>query len=455
MRSGHTVRHPELGEGIVIEVAERGGKHAALVNFSYMKEWVSWEELGLASEQVVSDGGPGSGTLIPPPSETDNVRLPAETVDARRAILALKLGQVIQEDVIELSVGTDHIKETIERAVAAAVRRTPGGILFKGAWGSGKTHLLTMLSALAAQHELATASVILDGEGVRLSDPMELMKALLGSLRYPDEKVPVGVMSRFAQLRRSSFSKDTGRRMWRISKAIFETPSQAFDEPEVVEVFGDYLAMSLPVTQAKQRLRELGYRVALPRMNARSVGYRAGRFCELLGEWAEFCASTGARGLVVIFDEVDVEYASTLRASEYEQRRRRDMLLAELRKLLNPTHSLPILLAFGSAPAGGDIEESNDAVLNLKRCIDGLTEVEVPVPDLDQTLELGYRLQSLYARAYPDRTAASDKVKLGQVIQEFARRHQTDINPIPRNFIRGTLERLDVASDLPSYARQA
>lgn len=453
MSSGSTVNHPQLGEGIVIEVAERGGKRTALVNFSYMTEWVSWEELGLTADQPVSNRHKRDTTFIAPPLGTDNARLPAETVDARRAILALKLGQVLQEDVVELSVGTDQIQASLERAVSAAVRRQPGGILVKGAWGSGKTHLLTMLSALATQHNLATASVILDGEGVRLSEPMELMKAILGSLRYPDEEVPVGIMSRFAQLRRSGNYRDTGRRMWRIARAIFETPAQAFDESEVVEVFDDYLTMSLPVTQAKQKLRGLGYRVALPRMNARSVDNRAGRFCELLGEWAEFCASTGAKGLVVIFDEVDVEYASTLQASEHEQRRRRDMLLAELRDLLHPMRSLPLLLAFGSAPATDDIEESNDAVLDLKRRIAGLTEVEVPVPELAQTLELGQRLQSLYARAYPDRTAAVDKVKLKQLIQEFARRHQRDINAIPRNFIRGTLERLDVASDSPSYTR--
>ena len=453
MISGSTVSHPELGEGVVIEVAERAGKQAALVNFSYMKEWVSWEELGLTPDQLVSNGDLRIATPISQPLETDDARLPAETVSARRAILALKLGQILQEDVVELSVGTDQIQETIERSVAATVARRPGAILFKGAWGSGKTHLLTMLSALAAQHELATASVILDGEGVRLSDPMELMKALLGSLRYPDEKVPVGVTPRFAQLRRSSIHKDTADRMRRIAKAIFETPTQAFDEPEVVEVFDDYLSMSLPVTQAKQRLRELRYRVALPRMNTRSVGNRADRFCELLGEWAEFCANTGAKGLVVIFDEVDVEYASTLRASEHEQRRRRDMLLAELTKLLNPARSAPLLLAFASAPAAGDIEASNDAVVDLKRGIDGLTEIEVPVPNFAHTLELGRRLQALYTRAYPERAAAVDMAKLGQVIQDFAQHHQGDINPVPRNFIRGTLERLDVASNLPSFAR--
>lgn len=453
MRSGTTVNHPELGEGIVVEVAERGGKHAALVDFSYMKVWVSWEELGLTSDRLVSHPDLRSAPPVAAPPEIDNVRLPVETANARRAILALKLGQMLQEDVVELSVGTDRIQETIEQAVSSTVKRQPVGLLFQGAWGSGKTHLLTMLSALATQHQLATASVILDGEGVRLSEPMELMKALLGSLRYPDEEAPVGVTSRFAQLRRSNISTDTRQRMRRIASAIFETPAQAFDEPEVVEVFDDYLAMSLAVTHAKQKLRELGYRVSLPRMKTWRVGFRAGRFCELLGEWAEFCASTGAKGLVVIFDEVDVEYASTLGTSNHEQRKRRDLLLSELSKLLNPEESLPLLLAFGSASAAGEVEAFNDAVRDLKRRIDGLTEIEAPLPNLTQTLELGHRLQALYARAYPERTAAVDKVKLENAIQEFAQLHQRDINPVPRNFIRGTLERLDVASDLPSFAR--
>ena len=71
----------------------------------------------------------------------------------------------------------------MEQAIIAAARRQPQSVPVEGSWGAGKTHLLTLLTRLAAEQRLATATVILDGEGVTLSEPMGLMEAILGSLR--------------------------------------------------------------------------------------------------------------------------------------------------------------------------------------------------------------------------------------------------------------------------------
>lgn len=42
--------------------------------------------------------------------------------------------------------------------------------------------------------------------------------------------------------------------------------------------------------------------------------------------------------------------------------------------------------------------------------------------------------------------------RVRQLIAEFAERHQDSLDPTPRSFVRGTLERLDVASDLNSFS---
>ena len=428
-----------------------GGKPSAQVDFGYMKDWVSFEELGLTEE-----AGPLSG-LTPDGSASvsDGIGVPtltSDVVDARRAILALKLGQVLEENIVELSTGTDDIQESLAQAIIAAARRQPRSILFKGSYGSGKTHLLTMLTALAAKHELATASVILDGEGVTLSEPMSLMEALLGSLRYPGHAAPCGITQQLADLRRSGNLPYIRHRMGRIAEALLQTPRDLFEEPEGMEVLEEYFTMRLSATQAIKEIRQHIYRrVHLPSMRAQSVKDRADRFCSLLRGWAEFCASTGAKGLTVIFDEVDVEYASTL--GYEEQRRRRSLLLDAVSKLLNQESKAPLLLAFGSAPASVDVKEENDAVIDLQRRIKGMDEIEAPRPDLEQTRELGRRLQTLYTRAYPDRIYRVDQRKLERLIDEFALTHQDNLNPVPRGFVRGTLERLDVALDLESYAK--
>ena len=448
---GARVQHPKFGEGQVITVTPRGGKLGAQVDFGYMNDWVSFEELGLTEE-----AGPSSGIMPDGPTSVfgEEVTLTNDVVDARRAILALKLGQVLEKNIVELSTGTDDIQEAIEQAIDAAALRQPRSILFKGSYGSGKTHLLTMLTALAAEHKLATASVILDGEGVTLSEPMSLMETLLSSLRYPGEVAPHGITQQLADLQRriNNLPHDSRCRMGKIAEVLLLTPRDLFEEPEGMEVLEEYFTMRLSATQASEKIRQLIYRrVYLPSMRARNVRDRANRFCELLRGWAEFCASTGAKGLVVIFDEVDVEYASTLGSKEY--RSRRSLLLDAVSKSLNRESKAPLLLAFGSAPASIDVKEENDAVIDLQRRINGMDELEAPRPDIEQTRELGRRLQTLYARAYPDRMSRVDPRKLERLIDEFARTHQDVLNPIPRSFVRGTLERLDVALDLESYAK--
>lgn len=439
------VSHAEFGSGTVIKDDPR--RRRVRVDFGWMQDWVPYDEAGLRDHRA-AEGRPADTTG---PGGTAPGGLSNDVVDARRAILALKLGQVLKENVVELSTGTDDIQRALEEKVAATARGQPGSILFEGSWGSGKTHLLTLLAALAAERKLATASVILDGEGVRLSEPMSLMRSILGSLCYPDELVPGSVIERLREFRRSrSGSRAEIQRgaSWRIRKAVLETPMRAFDEPEVADILDEYLTMNIPTTQARERLRKLGHRAQLPAMNARRVDERVERFCELLGGWAEICTLTGAKGLVVVFDEVDVEYGSTLGWSRVNVKCRglRSALLEALSRLLSPKRHTPLLIALGSAPATDDVGEANDAVLDIRRSIRGIASIEAPTPNLAQTKVLGRRLLDLYLRAYPVQDGAIGRQELEQRIDDFALRHQQSLAPVPRAFVRGTLERLDVVS---------
>lgn len=483
MRPGAKIQHPELGEGTVEFIVSRGGRAGAQVNFGYMSEWISWEELTSGSRNLVqTDGESLEGTPLvaarsgperkgtrpgeesaagkpspgPAPGWSNAVsegfrvpRLSSDVVEARRAILALKLGQILEENVLDLSTGTDDIQTSLERAVSAVARRQPASILFKGSWGSGKTHLLTMLTKLAADGGLATASVILDGEGVRLSEPMGLMETLLGSLRYPGDAMARGISERVVSLRHEfayEYRYSIRQRLtWRLADAIFNLPLRCLNDPDAMDLLEDYFRMTLPATHANQKLRRLGNRgIYLFPLKAWRVAERPNRFCNLLKGWAEFSVLTGAKGLAVVFDEVDVEYASTIWNAR--QRYLRGELLKKFRAVLR--EDVPLLLAFGSAPASDD-DDANDPVSDLVRGIGGFDlEIEAPQPNLEQTRELGQRLTRLYAGAYPERMANVDQQRLKALIDQFASHHQRELNPVPRNFVRGTLERLDVAPGL-------
>lgn len=456
MKPGGRVRHPSLGEGRVVAVYAKGGQAGAEVDFGYMAEWVSATELG---EQSVDEREISQPELqIPeggaPAAPRTLSHLPDDIVDARRGVLALKLGQVLERHVLRLSTGTEKIQADLEEVVSCAVQRQARSILIEGAWGSGKTHLLTMLSAIAAASGMATSSVILDGGGVALSEPMSLMEAFLSSLRYPGEPAPCGINRRLSQLRRSEARWELFHRGGeRIADAIWEVPMSAFDEPEVVQVLEDYFTLNAPATQANLMLSRLGYwRVRLPPMKARRVDERPVRFCELLQGWTEFVALTGAKGLVLIIDEVDVEYASTIWSAE--ARRRRSNLLRALRKCLKTR--LPLVVAFGGAPASGDVAARDDAVRDLAKRSGGFDlEIEAPQPNLQQTRELARRVHALYALAYPERMIKIDRDGLKKLLDAFAESHLKTISPVPRNFVRGTLERLDVVPNLSDYEARA
>lgn len=437
MRQGVAVRHPQYGDGVIVDVdSHRGAK----VDFGYVATWVPLRDLELPDDDERSL----EETPAPPPptpAETHLPSLSANVVAARRAILALKLGQVLEENVHELSVGTDDVRAEMEQAIIAAVRQQPQSVLVEGSWGAGKTHLLTLLTRLAAEQGLATATVILDGEGVTLSEPMGIMEAILGSLRYPGEVAPHGIGSRLADLRRRRNFGDVWQSVgFGIAEAIYRIPLGALDEPEAMEVLEDYFMLALAPTRAREKLRRLHYRISLPPLKARRLDERPERFCELLKGWAGFCALTGAKGLAVVFDEVDVEYATRFVGL-------RDSLLEAFDALLR--ESCPLLLAFGSAPASDDVGDANDAVQDLVGSISEMRRIEAPRPNVEQTKELGVRLQELYARAYRRRTSGVDPHGVRRRIERFAEHHHDEfLDPMPRGFVRGLLELLDVMSDL-------
>ena len=453
MKPGDTVIHSKLGKARIVRVTPRGGVIGVWADFGYLQEWVPSADLRLTDSPDSSAGGAASRGAPLPSSGSDLALIGADVIDARRAVLALKLGQVPDDHVLDLSTGTDRERRTLERTIDAVCQGRPGSILFKGPWGTGKTHLLTMLRALAANNGLATASVILDGDGVSLSDPMRLMADILGSLRFPGESVPIDVITTTLPYLRRRFSSDFIREDGdRILDAVFRVTPAAFDEPEVTDVLSDYFTLSLSAAQANQKLRQLGHRFTLGPLTARRTDQRADRFCELLRGWASLCSYVSAKGLVIVLDELDVEYFRSMRNTRHniQRRKNRRTLLEAFGRLLNH-ESMPLLLAFGVAPATDEVGDENDAVEDLRYWVKGTIEIEAPIPELDEMRLLGRRLLELYARAYPDRIARVDRKKVHRLIDDFAERHQSGIDPIPRTFVRGTLERLDVASDLDCF----
>jgi hypothetical protein len=370
-----------------------------------------------------------------------------ETIEARRAIVALRLGQVLESHVDHLSVGLAAESSRFERSLEQAQAHHPIFMMVEGTWGQGKTHLLTLLTATAVRHGFAVSNVVMDGVGVTLSDPMLLLEAVTAAIRFPGDHLASGLASHLAVARRNGDLERLGHLGATTLASVFDQiPSIAFDELDAMQVIEDYLALAMTASNAVYRLASLGHRgIRLPALRARSVAERAARFTDLLFNWTQLCAVTGVRGLVVILDELDVEYATTARRGQQQARvreRRRELLdaLSRLRR-----QRLPLVLAFASAPAGPDVDPEHDASTHIPETVGALDQhIIAPSPTDEGLRELLAKVLTLYGQAYPDALTGRTWTSARELADRLIETYRRQPNPVPRFFLRSALESLDL-----------
>lgn len=491
MKEGDDVFHPELGRGTILRLYPEGP--TAMVDFGYMVDVVPIAALGQSGTASVGTSAPSSrqesapslpksptrvaspvaprpvggdrsspsGLGISEPSGSSQPRssprpagstspissLSPETVEARRAIVALRLGQVLESHVDRLSVGLDQISKQFDVGLQSTRAHRPVFMLVEGAWGQGKTHLLTLLTAAAVRDGFAVCSVVMDGVGVTLSDPMQLLEAITNGIRFPGDALPGGLSINLAKARRQGNLERLGHLGATLLAEVFDQiPAAAFENYEALQIIEDYLGLSMLGSNAQHRLEVLGYRgIRLPSLRARRIADRVKRFTDLLFNWTWLCAVAGARGLVVILDELDVEYASTARRNQQamQLRERRQELLEALRRLRD--QRLPLMLAFASAPAGVDIDPEYDASTNLPEVIGPLdAHIHAPVPGHDELQELVAKVTELYLDAYPEVLKGNRRDLITKLSDRLIENYRRQVNPVPRYFVRSALESLDI-----------
>ncbi|MEM3402838.1 MAG: DUF2791 family P-loop domain-containing protein [Candidatus Hadarchaeales archaeon] len=401
MKIGQVVYHPKYGRGTVKVVIPRPGRIDMRVDFGFAKLTVPTNELSQTPY-----GGPLKPESFRRETGSDASRvqpLNVSNLEARQGINALKLGQILEAQVHLLSVATEEIEAKFKEVLDKAAKNHPSFLLIEGVWGSGKTHALTLLQSLAGSRGFASSAVIMDGHSASLSKPMELMGEVTNALRFPASKNPEGLTCWLREaIRQNKIRELQVKGAPLIGRALASLPFGTMDDPEARQVVEDYFSLILSTSQAKFKLSKLGYpALTLPTLKVSRVAERSQAFRELLRNWAYFAKVMGAGGLLIIFDELDVEYAYTHWKTQYcaQLRERRHHLLSELKRL----QDAPLALAFASVPglstSSNYIED--DAIEHLRQVFDTrLNHVTVPIPSQSQMQQLFERLLDCYNKAY-------------------------------------------------------
>ncbi|MEO0158170.1 MAG: BREX system ATP-binding domain-containing protein, partial [candidate division WOR-3 bacterium] len=167
---GRRVEHRKFGRGTVQEVRHRGLE--LYVRFDDgLDRWVRREDIAFLSSSPVLEAIP------PPPARV----LTEEALQSRSMIEAFRLGIVPYGHIEKFTFGRDA---EIQQITQWLNNEGMGTLVVEGGYGSGKSHLLDYLYALALREGYAVARVELDPNEAPPFKPKAVYRKLIETFRY-------------------------------------------------------------------------------------------------------------------------------------------------------------------------------------------------------------------------------------------------------------------------------
>lgn len=166
--AGARVEHAEFGPGTVQSVL---GKTATVDFFGEMVD------VDVGELVVRAESGPAP---VPTPSEQTT------DVSFRQSFEAINLGVVPAdpEQLVKLTIGGDQVSDSIRGVLADAGTRGACRV-YMGYYGSGKSHHLRLLKAIALREGWVTASLELDPKAADPAKPSTVYQELVSNLTFP------------------------------------------------------------------------------------------------------------------------------------------------------------------------------------------------------------------------------------------------------------------------------
>lgn len=293
--TGANVEHAEFGIGKVIAVLG----DIATVEFFGEQFDVGVDEL------IVRAAVNGAAPLAPPDA-------PVTDPEFRRAFEAVNLGVVPSDPKIlaKLTIGGEEISNDI-RGVLAGASSKGAYRVFMGYYGSGKSHHLQMVKAVALQDGWVTATLELDPKAADPAKPATVYRELLANLEFP-MRADGSKNEDFFDLVREMRNKWPevraltyfGRSPW-LSKGLAALLylTHRRDDPEYVAAVSWLAGQVKQISAIRSTTWRAGHRESIPTMpQTKDTGLIYANHLVVLNEVLK---ALGYRGLAIIIDEAE------------------------------------------------------------------------------------------------------------------------------------------------------
>lgn len=367
MTIGDTVWHPIYGRGTLRGYAP---PHGVLVYFPAIDSVRRVPRIALVG------GAATAAEVQPAPAPSQAAPMgPA----ALRRIECLRQGIPHTADAGGWSVGNANVRARVDAAIARAEAGHGSVLEVQGAYGSGKSQLARETLAVAHARGLQTFEVELDGRATTLGNRHGLLAALLASAQLPPEPggalPPVGVGTLLERGRVEAWGALPGSlESWR---SLLRYGHLFAHDEDAMLLAENYLAGLLPMRATEKELNAKLETWDLHLPNLRLKGLLAqsrANVAEHLGRILDLGVLAGAKGSVVVFDELDHDFA------DYRGRESKLAMLGELARVVRARPCVMLLLTREPVLDDAehlDLEPLADAELRAitDRALDAFAEV--------------------------------------------------------------------------------
>ncbi len=321
MRTGTRVEHSEHGRGVLKQIV--GGQ--AIVEFY-------GEQLHVALDQLTS-----LENHEPAPVQSD-AHTSIGGLMFRRAMEAINLGVVPPhpDQLLTLSINGSHRIKKLEGWLRDAKKQGFCKAFF-GDYGSGKSHQLKTLEALALKHGWAVSYVEFDPKEADPAKPHLVYRAIISGLRFParDDGSRIVGFDGFIKEVRDHWSSVCHGEYFRTSAWFWPTFSLlrnfAHDDDQDYRNTCAFLAgQPNPLSDVKRLAARTGRRPTLPQKMPRTLE-TSDIYVFHLTVLNEICQNLGYKGLLIILDE-----AEHVRGFNTKRRERANNLFELLSRCAHP-----------------------------------------------------------------------------------------------------------------------